>query len=128
MAGPSNRAYRAWELGTYNCAWRIIKHGAVICGSRDASEPAELNDVIQTIEFGKFISVRKLSEFDVRVELDIAIVDFLLDFSDDDESFHIFCPENLYIEFSARQGWKVGPSDRPLNGEPHPFPTKDASA
>jgi hypothetical protein len=87
----------------------------VVCGSQDAADSIEeLNLALRRIEFGRFASLRQLTELDVRVEFDNDVaVDFLATISDEDECFHIFCPENIYIEFSLRGAWKIGQSDKP---------------
>jgi hypothetical protein len=110
----AKRVYRAWELGTYNCEWRFIQASVVLCGSRDSSDLTELNTAIAGIALGKLISLRQLNELDIRIDFDNGIkVDFLTVKSDEDVSFHRFCPNNLSIVFSARGGWKLGPSDKP---------------
>lgn len=107
------RAYRRWEIGTYSCAWRIVQDGVVLCGSQDGG-PAELDATLQGIELGRFVSLQELNALDLRIELNNGIVvDFLAAFSDDDECIHIFCPENLSIEFSLSNGWRIGPSNEP---------------
>jgi hypothetical protein len=115
-ARPANararRAYRVWELGTYSCDWRIVAGSVVLCGSRDSA--AELNHALDNIELGRLTSIRKLNDFDLRIEFHNGIsVDFLATFSDDDECFHIFCPGNVCAAFTLRDGWKIGPCDQP---------------
>ena len=110
-----DKFYGEWEIGTYLVAWRVIQGGRVVCGSQDAADSIEeLNLALRRIEFGRFASLRQLTELDVRVEFDNDVaVDFLATISDEDECFHIFCPENIYIEFSLRGAWKIGQSDKP---------------
>ncbi|MGD0894308.1 MAG: hypothetical protein ABR923_22535 [Terracidiphilus sp.] len=108
------RTYKAWELGTYNCEWRFIRNSVVLCGSRDSSDLTELNAAIDDIQLGRLISLRQLTEFDIRLEFANGImVDFLAATSVEDESFHVFCPGSLSIVFSARDGWRTGPSNEP---------------
>ena len=109
-----SRAYRLWEIGTLRSAWRILKDGVLLCGSRDTDEPAEANKTLAGIELGGFSSLRQLTELDVRVELDNGVaIEFFTAFSDDDETFYISCPGKLWVKFSAREGWQTGPSDQP---------------
>jgi hypothetical protein len=107
--------YGEWELGSYTASWRVLRGQRVVCGSNDAvASIEELNARIQGIDIGSVTALRMLSTLDVRVELDTGLsVDFLDATSDDDESFHVFGPEHLYVEFSQATGWKVGVSNRP---------------
>ena len=105
--------YGEWEIGTYYCAWRVIKGDKIMCGASDPTESIEeLNRDINRIKFGSIVSIAKLTSFDVRVEFDNEIVvDFLPTISDQDELFHIFCPDNLYIELSFEGKWLIGKSN-----------------
>lgn len=109
--------YGEWEVGTYSCAWRIVKEGKVLCGSQDAVDSIDdLNIAVDRIELSRFSSLRQFTDLDVRVDFDNGIaVDFLATISDEDECFHVFCPEKLVIVFSAADGWRIGPSDKPWN-------------
>ena len=111
----NEKIYREWEVGTYRCAWRVVREGIVLCGSQDVVDSIEeLNLALDRIEFGRFMSLRQFSDLDVRVEFDSGVaVDFLATISDEDECFHIFCPPKRFIQFSVRNGWKAGPSDKP---------------
>jgi hypothetical protein len=114
MKRISEISYGEWELGTYYCSWRILKDGRIVCGSQDTTDIDDLNIEINKIEVGRFGSLRQLTDLDVRVECDNGIaIDFLATISDDDEWFHIFCPENRYVEFKVVSGWRVGASDKP---------------
>ena len=107
--------YGEWEIGTYYCAWRIMKADKILCGVSDTVDSIEeLNRNIQSIEFGAFTSLSNLSNIDVRLETDSGIiVDFLPTIRDEDEYFHIFGPNNVYIELSPGGVWSVGRSDTP---------------
>lgn len=109
--------YGEWELGTYYCAWRVVKEGKVICGNQDAVDSVDdLNLALARIDFSRFSCLRQLTDLDVRVEFDNGIaVDFLATTSDEDECFHIFCPDKLIIVFSVVGGWQIGPSDKSWN-------------
>ena len=66
------------------------------------------------MKFGKISTIINLNYFDVRVEFDSGLlVDFLPAMSDEDEYFHIFCPENIYVQFSPGAKWEMGKSDVP---------------
>ena len=113
-----DKNYRLWEFGTYNCAWRIIRDGRVLCGSQDPADVAELDLIVGSIELGRFASILQMNELDIRVSFDNGVaIDFITTFSDDDECLHIFVPEHRCIKFSIRTGWKIGPSDKPWAAE-----------
>lgn len=97
---------REWEMGIYRSAWRIVGGGTVLCGSQDVADSIEdLNIALGTIDLGRFASLRQISDLDVRIEFDTGIaVEFLAAASDDDESFHIFCPGQRFIEFTPQRG------------------------
>jgi hypothetical protein len=104
--------YGEWEIGTYYCAWRVIKDNRILCGSSDAVDSLdELDAALKRIDFGCIRSLTQPTQFDVRVLFDTGIaVEFLATTSDDDESFHIFCPQNISVEFSIQEGWTIGKS------------------
>jgi hypothetical protein len=111
----SDPFYGEWELGTYSAAWRIIREGRVVCGSLDAVDSIdELDERLQAIKLGKVLTIEVFSQFDLRVILDEDVcIDFICAAEDDDEMFHIFGPESLYIEYTCSDGWKVGKSNAP---------------
>ncbi len=106
--------YRKWELGSYCCPWRIVRCGQILCGSQDSDSLDKLNLSINQINFGRFVSLKQLTAFDVSVVLDNDLaIEFLCTSSRDDECFHIFCPGDNHIEYSVTQGWKIGKSNEP---------------
>jgi hypothetical protein len=112
------KRYKRWEIGTYYNSWRVVKGATVLLSNIDSNDLDELNRELNKIELGRVASIRQLSEFDVRVELDNGVaLDFLGTNADEDEYFHVFGPENSYIQFS-RAGWETGRSDQPWVGEP----------
>jgi len=108
-----SRQYRLWELGAYSGDWRIVNSGNVVLAKGFSSDIGALDAKLATIDLGRFASIQQLSESAVRVNLDNGLgVEFFGDTDGDDEYFHVFCPKNVYIEFSER-GWQVGRSDVP---------------
>ena len=109
--------YGEWEIGSYYGSWRYIQNGRILCASEDIFvDVHQMNQRINEIELGDFSSLRQIGNFDFRVESSSGIwVDFLATISDGDEIFHVFCPENVYWEFTADGGWKTGKSDQPWN-------------
>ena len=111
--------YAEWEVRTYYWAWRVVKGGRVLCGSQEIVDSIdELRQALNRIDLGGFSSLRQVGDMDVRVELDNGYaVDFLATISDENECFHIFCPESICIVFSPAGGWQTGPSDRPWTSD-----------
>ena len=109
--------YGEWEVGTYNCAWRIIKDNEILIGSTDvANTIEELDGKLNNIYFGRIVSIGQPSPVDVRIETSSRIcVDFLATTSKIDEYFHIFCPNNIYIDLSKNGKWTVDRSDTPFS-------------
>jgi hypothetical protein len=107
--------YGEWELGTYSAAWRVIREGRVVCGSLDVVDSIdELDERLQAIRLGAVIAVEEQSQFEIRVKLDDGVfIDFICASAEDDEMFHIFGPESLYVEYTCPGGWKVGKSNTP---------------
>ena len=111
------KGYRKWEIGTYDSSWRVTRGTAVLLSSQISLSHDELNQTLRAIEFGAFMTLRQLSDLEVRLELSNGTaVDFLGTSEDDDEFVHVFCPEKSYVEFS-RAGWRAGRSDTPWKAE-----------
>jgi hypothetical protein len=107
--------YGEWEIGTYYCAWRVVKENKIICGSGDAVDSLdELNSTLQRIDFDRIESLTQSTQFDVRAEFDTGmVIEFLATISDDDECFHLFFPQSICAAFSIQEGWRIGRSDSP---------------
>jgi hypothetical protein len=109
--------YGEWEIGTFYCAWRVLKDGKILCGSDDLVESVnELNAAVAQIEFGAIQSIEQLDSLDVRVGFDTGIrVDFLATTSDGSDE----CIEIIHElthragEFTVGSGWRMGPSNSP---------------
>lgn len=107
--------YGEWEIGTWEASWRITRNGVVLCGSQDGDTADLLHERLQEIELGSILGIEAPSRFDIRVRLDgEVLIDFFTTSSVDDETFHVFCPQNLYVGYSWTAGWSVGRSDVPL--------------
>ena len=107
--------YGEWEIGTYYGGWRIVSGGVVACGSDDVVDSIdELNERVARVELGRPVSIRMLSELDVRLALDNGShVDFLGSSGEDEHVIHIFGPDDLYIDYTSGKGWEVGSSIEP---------------
>lgn len=105
--------YGEWEVGTYSSAWRIVLDGKIVLGSLDVTDSVdELDQRLQNIKLGSVTAIKVLSQFDIRLEFDgDAHIDFIYASTEDDEIFHIFGPENIYLEYTSSRGWKVGRSN-----------------
>jgi hypothetical protein len=110
-----DKCYGEWELGTYRSAWRVVREGIVLCGSQDVADSIEeLNLALGQLDLGCFDSLRQIGELDLRIQLDNGVaIDFLTTLSDEDECFHMFCPGELFVQFSIRGGWEIGRSGEP---------------
>jgi hypothetical protein len=110
--------YGEWEIGTYQKSWRIIKGQRIIHGGCEPFESeGDMDSEISRIAFGKVKAVYQLSQWDVRIELDS---DWCIDFlsvDPNEDTFHVFCPNNRIVLFKASVGWFVGPSDKPWSLE-----------
>jgi hypothetical protein len=106
--------YGEWEIGSYRSSWRIMRGERVLLGKQDVEENNELNEKLSKIKFGEIVFIKQISKLDIRVELkNNLFVDFLSTFSDIDESFHIFCPDHMFIEMDNKGRWTKGKSNEP---------------
>ncbi|MDD5412120.1 MAG: hypothetical protein PHF31_12025 [Methylobacter sp.] len=101
--------YGEWGIGTYLSAWRVVHEDVILCGSQDVVESlSELDERLGRIEIGRIQEINFVSKFHIQAYCDNGIyIDFLAASSDDDEMFHIFCPEGVCIEYSVLGGWGV---------------------
>lgn len=118
LHGKVNRPddfYGEWEIGTYIASWRIVQEEIVLCGSQDVVDSlSELDQMLNTIQFGRIAAIKTIGKLDIRVELNNGIyIDFLGCSSEDDEIFHVFGPDNLYVEYSIKEKWRIGKSNTP---------------
>lgn len=101
--------HRKWRLGTYRSAWRLLKDEKIICGSQDVADSVDdLNKKLANTEIGTLSNVELISAYDVRVSFsNNVIIDFFCTFEDEDEIFHIFGDDNLYVGYSIVEGWVI---------------------
>ena len=111
----SMKPHASTEIGTYDCSWRVISKGMVVCGRDDAvDEVSELQECLSKIYLGKFVAIRQISEFDVQIQFSTdVIVEVLCTISDNDEVIHIFFPDKEVLTFQPVEGWRFGRSDEP---------------
>ena len=117
---PQKRIYRIWELGTYGTDWKILRGVEILVAKESAKTSYELDELLQPIHLGQFKSLHQTSPTDVRIELTDGIsIEFSGVPQNDDEYFHVRCPQQVYIQFS-QLGWKIGPSNEPwVGGKSH---------
>ncbi len=101
-----------WELGTFSAEWCVSYLGSNLCSSRDFIEQSllELDEKLNKITFGKIEAIDFVSKSHVRVRLDgNIIIDFLASTKQEDENedefFHVFCPNSEFIACSLQRGW-----------------------
>ena len=101
--------YGEWEIGTYSSAWRIVRDGQILCASKDLVDSTEeLDEKLQRIPLGTIVGVQALHQFDISVKLtDGVSIEFICVSTDDDEMFHIFGPNRLYVEYKYAKGWNI---------------------
>ena len=114
-SGRSIIPHAEWEIGSYDCGWRVARDGEIVCGKDDTIDDIrELKDRFSNIQLGSFVSLYNFSDFDTRIMFSCGtIIDILGTMSDDDEILHMFFPDNEVATFSIREGWLLGRSDRP---------------
>jgi hypothetical protein len=107
------KEYGEWELGSFFPVWRIMVAGRIILGSQDIS--GSLNDMNSQISSlpGNLKNIESLTNFDIKVSFDCGTeIEFIHASSDEDEIFHIFGPDNVYVEYQYPGGWKISRSDK----------------
>jgi hypothetical protein len=109
------KPHASTEIGAYDCSWRIVRGGRVVCGKDDAVDGVEeLHERFSRICLGRCVAISQPSELDVRIEFSTdVVVDILCTISDDDEVLHIFFPNKQVLTFQAVEGWRLGRSDEP---------------
>ncbi len=105
------QSHGLWEIGSYSSAFRVISDGQVVLASGNGYaeySPEEINESLGVLEFGSILSMRMLTEFDVRIEFSTGLmVDFLCVFEGEDEVVHIFCPGGRVVVYTVCDGWNV---------------------
>ncbi|TFF18254.1 hypothetical protein E3C22_22135 [Jiella endophytica] len=107
--------YANWEVGTFSAAWRVVKGEKIILGSMSPVDNAgEINERFNQVSIGGVERIEQISKYDISVLCEENIrVDFLCASDYQDDMFHVFAPDNLYIGYSVFYGWRHGPSNEP---------------
>jgi hypothetical protein len=114
-SGLSDDFYGEWEVGTYSGSWRVVRDGRVVCGSTEVVDSLEeLDGRIRSIVFGRLAAIEMVSKLDIRLVFeDGTHIDILATSSEGDELFHVFCPDHMFVEYTAPGIWKLGKSNLP---------------
>jgi hypothetical protein len=109
--------YGEWEIGSYYSSWRIAKDGRILLGSTEGVDSVEALDAkLQQIRLGMLSEIEQTGSHDIRIALDNGVlVEFLCSFSGADEFFHIFGPNNVYVECRFPDVWTLRSSDEPMS-------------
>ena len=106
--------YAEWDVGSYDGFWRIMEGNKIICLKDNDEDIACLNEKVNKIKLGSLSKIEMITDIDVRLRFNSGIhIDFIAAISDDDEHFHIFCPENKYVELASTGKWILGKSNTP---------------
>ena len=110
------RVYGAWEIGNYVGAWRVLRNGSILVASSDAIDSVkELESNLDVLRGKSFERLSRVGRHDVAAQLtDGLIVEFLATISYDDETFHLFAPDNMFISYSVRKAWECSRTDVPV--------------
>jgi hypothetical protein len=108
--------YGEWELGTYNSSWRIIDGQKILLGSTDKFDDfEEFNRRLDQIELGIIKTIDCMQNIDIQISFNNGlIVVFFATTSDNDEYFHIFCPNHIHIELAPKGIWTKSKSNKPF--------------
>jgi|LakMenE01Jun11ns_1017448.scaffolds.fasta_scaffold9770642_2 hypothetical protein len=102
--------YGEWEIGSFHNAWRLVSGSRVLCTGDTDEYQAQISESELEKNLSKRIRrVYNLSTLDVRVDFGSGVcLDFLSVGDAEDESFHIFCPNEQWLAFTPNRGWLLG--------------------
>lgn len=104
--------YAEWDVGSYRSFWRILDGNRILFLKDAEHDVNSLNEAVNGIEFGNLLGFEMLTPIDVRLKFDSGVqIDFIAAIQDEDEYFHVFCPENKYIELAPGGIWTIGKSN-----------------
>ena len=111
----SDTYYGEWEIGTYYCAWRIIKDNNILYGKNDPEDDYDVfTQQLKKLHFGSLTSIDQLNNYDIRFSFSSGIViEFIATIGFDDEYFHIFGPEDIYIGLLPGGKWEISKANEP---------------
>lgn len=104
-----------WEMGTYSRGWRVLREGRIVCGALDLdANEFDISHLLSPHEIGCLVAVQSNGCMDVTLQFEHKMeIQFLTLMVEDDELFHAFGPQSIYVQFDALHGWQVGKSNRP---------------
>lgn len=92
-----------WDLISEWSSWRIVQNDKIVCSIDDGEEISE--PLIQTLLIGKLQDIIQDSMFDLSLLFDNGITVEFLGLSNMDCAFSVRCPDNIFFEFMAGNGW-----------------------
>jgi hypothetical protein len=103
--------YGEWEIGTYNAAWRILKNGKFISGSKQQFDDTNIEtQKIKLLFNEKFISIIELNEYDIRLIFSGNLIIDFFSCSNDDEFLHILNVDGNFWVLEFPNKWRQGKS------------------
>jgi hypothetical protein len=110
--------YGQWELGSYYPSWRLIKNDRILVGAHDLESVADIKlNLIELLQ-GRLINLEIWKTFNITLYFDDEIIiEFFPATNEEDELFHIFCPENKYIELNSYGKVRIMQSNAPVSSE-----------
>ena len=74
----------------------------------------ELEQKVDALQLGAVMSIEMLSKFDIRITLDDGtFIEFMCASNEDENMFHIFGPDHLFLSYTLADGWKLKKSNEP---------------
>lgn len=92
-----------WDLTSEWSSWRIVQNDRIVCSIDDGEEISE--PLIQTLLIGNLQDIIQNSIFDFSLLFDNGIKVEFLGLSNVDCAFAVRCPDNVFFEFLAGNGW-----------------------
>lgn len=105
--------YGTWELGSYYPIWRILINDDIVMGHADAFDSiSDMNEILSRIKIGRLKNVMMLNHLDISIECEGDIhIEFMPATSDEDDVFHVFLPNNIFVGFQPKRGWLLDKRD-----------------
>jgi hypothetical protein len=105
-----------WIIGTFEGPWIVSLRGSILCNSYEGDSIHEISQRLRSIPWAPVAGIMMLSNLAVRVNCCNGLgIDFIGRIGSEEALFHIMYPTKMLAEYSHRNGWRVGPSDKPWN-------------
>ena len=111
----SNKApdpfYGEWEVGTYSSNWAIYLNNDLLFDSKNEQESnGDLDKKLRELYLGSVSKIELINnDSNVKLSLNnnIDIYYYEVENEIDTELVHFFIPNNIYLEFHPKYGWKM---------------------